>query len=67
LRESRQGPQLSDAITAALGAAAAAANSSANTNAVDLIDTSAFEDPPTLANLLTVANKLNEMLTAQRR
>ncbi|HEY6170481.1 MAG TPA: hypothetical protein VI454_20780 [Verrucomicrobiae bacterium] len=66
MRESRQGPQLSDAITAALGAAAAA-NSSANTNGVDLIDTSAFEDPPTLANLLTVANKYNEMLLAQRR
>ena len=57
--------QLSDAITTAL--AAAAANSSANSNGVDLIDTSAFEDPPTLANLLTVANKINELISAERR
>ncbi|HEY6168893.1 MAG TPA: hypothetical protein VI454_12695 [Verrucomicrobiae bacterium] len=53
--------QLSD------GLAAVTANSSANTNSVELIDTSAFEDPPTLANLLTVANMYNEMLLAQRR
>ena len=41
---------------------------SANTNAVDLIDTSVFtSDPPTLADFLVVANKINELITAQRR
>ncbi|HEY6170550.1 MAG TPA: hypothetical protein VI454_21125 [Verrucomicrobiae bacterium] len=40
-----------------------AANSSATSNGVDLIDTSGFTDPDTI----TVANRINEMPTAQRR
>ena len=67
----QEGPmgQPGEVSQAALDAAiaAATANSSANSNAVDLIDTSGFSDPPTLANLLTVANKLNELITTQRR
>src|ERR1051325_6439497 len=57
--------QLSDAITAALATAAtaAASNSSANSNGVDLIDTSGFSDPDSI----TVANKINELITALRR
>ncbi|MBI3878613.1 MAG: collagen-like protein [Verrucomicrobia bacterium] len=57
--------QLGDAINNAL--TTAAANSSANSNGVALIDTSGFSDPPTLADLLAVANKQNELITAQRR
>jgi len=39
------------------------ANSSANSTGVDLIDTSGFTDP----DALTVADKLNELITALRR
>jgi hypothetical protein len=46
-----------------LDAIRAAANSSANRNGVDLIDTSGFIDPA----LITVANKVNELITVLRR
>ncbi|MBI3878568.1 MAG: collagen-like protein [Verrucomicrobia bacterium] len=45
----------------------AIAGASSNTNAVATLDTSGFSDPPTLADLLAVANKLNEFLTTARR
>ncbi|MBI3881207.1 MAG: hypothetical protein HY301_14230 [Verrucomicrobia bacterium] len=53
--------QLSDGLTATL--TAAAANSSGNTNGVGLIDTSGITDPVQLM----LADKLNELITAQRR
>ena len=49
--------QLTDAI----------AGTSANTNAVQLLDTGTFTDPPTAADLMAVANKLNELIQAMRR
>ncbi|MBI3880810.1 MAG: collagen-like protein [Verrucomicrobia bacterium] len=57
--------QLNDGLAATL--ASANANSSANSNGVALLDTSGFSDPPTLADLLAVANKQNEIITAMRR
>ena len=53
--------QLTDAITDAI------AGTSANTNAVQLLDTGTFTDPPTADNLMAVANKLNELIQAMRR
>ena len=55
------------AATLVTATATAASNSSANTNAVELIDASGFSDPPTLADLLTVVNKVNEVITQLRR
>ena len=49
--------QLTDAI----------AGTSANTNAVQLLDTGTFTDPPSAADLMAVANKLNELIQAMRR
>ena len=51
------GQQLNDAI----------AGTSANTNAVQLLDTGTFTDPPSAADLMAVANKLNELIQAMRR
>ena len=53
---------MNDGLNAIRGTAAAA-NSSANSNGVDLIDTSGFSDP----DMITVANKFNELITALRR
>ncbi|MBI3881985.1 MAG: hypothetical protein HY301_18225 [Verrucomicrobia bacterium] len=53
--------QLGDAINNTL--ATAAANSSANSNGVALIDTSGITDPV----MLILADKINELITAQRR
>ena len=49
--------QLSDAI----------GGTSANSNSVQPLDTTGFSDPPTLNDLLAVANKLNELITTLRR
>lgn len=54
-------PRLNNPLAAAV--TTVAANSSATSNGVDLIDTSGFTDPDTI----TVANRINEMPTAQRR
>ena len=43
------------------------AGTSANTNAVQLLDTGTFTDPPSAADLMAVANKLNELIQAMRR
>jgi hypothetical protein len=44
-----------------------AVGTSANINAVQLLDTGTFTDPPTAADLMAVANKLNELIQAMRR
>ena len=62
--EGPQGPPgevTSQQLTDAIG------GTSNNTNAVALLDTASFSDPPTLSDLLAVANKLNELINAQRR
>lgn len=59
---------LDAAITTALAAAAtdAAANSSANTNGVAFVNL-AVSDPPTQAEMQTLASKLDELIAALRR
>lgn len=42
-------------------------NTNANSNTVQPLDTTGFSDPPTLSNLLAVANKLNELINALSR
>ncbi len=44
-----------------------AVGTSANINAVQLLDTGTFTDPPTAADLMAVANKLKELIQAMRR
>jgi hypothetical protein len=53
--------QLAQEINFAFG------GTSANSNSVQPLDTNSFSDPPTLADLLAVANKLNELIVALRR
>ena len=46
--------------------ATATANSSANTNSITLLGLT-VSDPPTQAEMQAIANKLDELITAQRR